>query len=78
MISSAAAAGRARSMPEEPAPGLDVPIVVCPVCEKRRPMTIKSITPHLRVRDGVDVEYRCTMCGASERKAVKPANRCAR
>jgi hypothetical protein len=26
----------------------------------------------LRIRDGVDVEYSCTTCGASERKTVKP------
>jgi hypothetical protein len=73
MISSAAAVGLFRSMPKKPARALEIPIVVCPVCEKRQPMTIKSISPHLRTRDGVDVEFSCATCGALERKNVKPA-----
>jgi hypothetical protein len=46
--------------------------VLCPVCEKHRPMTIKSITPHLRLRNGAEVEFFCAMCGASEQRTVKP------
>ena len=71
-IPSAAATSLLRSMPRKPAPALDIPIVLCPVCEKRRPMTIKAIVPHLRMRDGADVEFRCMACGALERKTVKP------
>jgi hypothetical protein len=70
---SAAAAGLFGSMPRRPGPVLDIPIVLCPACEKRRPMTIRRITPHMRARDGSEVEYGCATCGASERKTVKPA-----
>lgn len=61
------------SIPKRQIPALDVPIVLCPACEKRRPMTIRRINPHLRGRDGSDVEYGCATCGVSERRTVKPA-----
>lgn len=64
------------SVPGKSAPILDIPIVVCPACEKRCPMTIKSISPRMRMRDGAVVEYFCATCGVSQRKTVKPsANR---
>jgi hypothetical protein len=72
-IPSAAAARLFQALPSSPTTLLDIPIVVCPACEKRRPMTIKSITPHMRQRNGAEVEYSCAECGARERKTVKPA-----
>jgi hypothetical protein len=72
MTHSAATAGLFRSMARTPSPELDIPLVTCPVCEKRRPMTIKSIVPRMRASDGADVEYLCAACGATHRQAVKP------
>lgn len=69
----AAATGLFRAMPAKSVPELDIPIVFCPDCTKRRPMTIKTIVPYLRMRDSADVEYVCVTCGASERLTVKPA-----
>ena len=62
-----------RAMPAKSAPELDIPIVFCPDCKKHRPMTIKTIVPYLRMRDGAEVQYACATCGASERLTVKPA-----
>jgi hypothetical protein len=73
-ITSAASTSRFKSMPRKSAVELDVPIVLCPNCEKPRPMTIKAIVPHLRMRDGAEVEYSCAECGALERKTVKPVD----
>lgn len=62
-----------RAVPAKSAPELDIPILFCPDCKKRRPMTIKTIVPYLRMRDGAEVQYVCATCGASERLTVKPA-----
>jgi hypothetical protein len=72
MTSSMATAGLFRSMARRPQPEFDIPIVTCPRCEKRRPMTIKRIVPHMRKSDGAEVEYRCATCGMTERKRVEP------
>ncbi len=74
MMARLAAATRLfRTMPAKAAQELDIPIVFCPDCKKHRPMPIKTIVPHLRTRDGADVEYVCATCGASERMTVVPA-----
>jgi hypothetical protein len=62
-----------RPIPVQSAPGVTIPILFCPDCMKHRVMTIKTIVPHLRTRDGVDVEFVCAPCGASKRTTVKPA-----
>jgi hypothetical protein len=72
MTHSSAAAGLFGSIARKPQPELDIPIVTCPSCEKRRPMTIKRIVPHMRKGDGAKVEFRCATCGMTERRTVKP------
>lgn len=72
-ISSAATAGFFGSMPRTAVPELDIPIVLCPRCTKQRPMTIKAVVPHLRMRDGAAVAYICPACGTSEHRTVKPS-----
>ena len=62
-----------RAIPVKSTRELDIPILFCPDCKKHRPMTIKTIVPRLRMRDGVDVEFVCAACGASERTTVTPA-----
>lgn len=54
----------------ERSPVPDIPIVVCQACRKQ-PMVIKSIVPHLRSRDGVDVEYFCPRCRVVEKTTLK-------
>jgi hypothetical protein len=72
-MTNASAARLFGSMPKQSTPAFDIPILLCPACEKRRPMTIKSVAQHLRARDGAEIEYRCATCGAFERKTIKPA-----
>jgi hypothetical protein len=61
------------AMARAPSPELDIPLLTCPVCEKRRPMTIKRISPRIRTSEGAKVEYQCAVCGEIERRIVKPA-----
>ena len=72
MTRTSAAAGLLRSMARTPPPQLDIPLVTCPACEKRRPMTIKRVVPHLRASHGANVEFGCASCGAAERRTVRP------
>lgn len=74
MTHAPAATDLFRRMARTSSPELDIPLVTCPVCEKRRPMTIKAIVPHMRASEGAEVEYSCTVCGAAERKTVKPVS----
>jgi hypothetical protein len=72
MTSSSTAAGLFRAIARRPSPELDIPLVTCPDCEKRRPMTIKKVVPHMRSSERAEVEYGCTECGATMRRTVKP------
>jgi hypothetical protein len=72
MTDSSAPTGLFRAMARAPSPELDIPLLSCPVCEKRRPMTIKSVSPRLRTSAGARVEYQCVMCGEIERRIAKP------
>jgi RNase P subunit RPR2 len=57
-------------MAKPSSPHLDIPLVTCPDCEKRRPMTIKSV--RVRSGEGTEVEYACSACGTTERRIVRP------
>ena len=72
MTRTSAAAGLLRSMARTPPIELDIPLVTCPVCEKRRPMTIRKVLPHLRAGNGAVVEFGCASCGATERRTARP------
>jgi hypothetical protein len=72
MTDSSASTGLFRSMARASSPVLDIPLVTCPICEKRRPMTIRRISHRMRTSDGAEVEYQCAVCGEVERRSVKP------
>lgn len=63
--------GLLRAFAGTPSPELDIPLLTCPKCEKRRPMTIKRVVPRMRASEGAGVEYRCSSCGATEHRTVK-------
>jgi DNA-directed RNA polymerase subunit RPC12/RpoP len=72
MTYSSSAAGLLRAIARAPSPELDIPLVTCPDCAKRRPMTIRKVVPHMRASEGAEVEYACATCGKTERRSVKP------
>ena len=41
-----------------------IPIIFCTACNKA-PMIAKTISQHLREKDGVDIEFACPRCGAT-------------
>ena len=47
----------------KPSPA-DIPIIFCSACNKA-PMIAKTISQHLREKDGVDIEFACPRCGAT-------------
>jgi hypothetical protein len=57
-------------MAQKPSGDLDIPIISCPVCVKRRPLTIKTIVPRMRAGGGARVAYLCFGCGATEHRTV--------
>ena len=42
----------------------DIPIIFCSACNKA-PMIAKTISQHLREKDGVDIVFACPRCGAT-------------
>ncbi len=47
----------------KPSPA-DIPIIFCSACNKA-PMIAKTISQHLREKDGVDIVFACPRCGAT-------------
>lgn len=51
-------------------PSAEMPLVSCPICEKKPLMVIRSVTPRGRTRTSA-VQFVCAGCGSTHEETVE-------